>query len=114
MSFLPPDIILACENLGIEPVNIESTGALRFRIDNSMSISRKTACISSFKKALKEYGLDLSRSVTDMTPEWDMSLLMIKRDADGYTIPLFQKNGKPHPEPSHPTGPFQAARHQPL
>ena len=93
-------IHVEAQKLGIEPVRIESSGAMRLRIDNRISVTQKAASLGDFRKVLQEFGLDLSRATTDINSEsqWDMSLLLVKRNGNGFTVPLFDKHGDPYPE----------------
>ena len=97
LKLLPPEIAACAIRLGIEPIRIEGSGAMRLRIDNKLSITQKAAAIKDFKSILKICGLDLGRITTDTTSTsvWDSSLLMIKRDSLGHVVPLFDKFGVP-------------------
>ena len=97
IDHLPPSLMQEAWLLGIEPVRIEDSGAMRFRISNQLALQKKSAAIELFKGVLRDYGLDLSRITTDTTSDsvWDASILMIKRNEFGQTLPLFNKDGSP-------------------
>jgi hypothetical protein len=97
IDHLPPELVQKAWLLGIEPVRIENSGAMRFRISNRLALEKKSAALELFKGVLRDYGLDLSRITTDTTSDsvWDASILMIKRNEFGQTMPLFNKDGSP-------------------
>jgi hypothetical protein len=111
LSYLPPEINTEAMRLGIEPMRIEGSGAMRLRIDNKMPVTVKGEAINSFKAVLRSYGLDLGRITTDTTASsvWDSSLLMIKRNSLGHVVPLFEKSGIPTEEHSGRVGELSGA-----
>lgn len=102
LNHLPPEIYSEAMRLGIEPIRIEGSGAMRLRIDNKMPVTQKGLAINAFKTLLRDYGLDLGRITTDTTANsvWDSSLLMIKRNSLGHVVPLFEKSGVPTADPA--------------
>lgn len=107
LSFLPPDIQSVMKAHGFTPWKIESTGSLRLVVSDEASIEKKTEMVTSLRRALKDYGLDLHRVLGEsaISGGVDRSCLIVKRGASGAVLPLFKDNGEPYPElPGEDTG----------
>lgn len=105
MSFLPPAIQAAMRESGFSPVRIEESGALRLSISNEIPVEKKSSAVAALRRVLLDYGLDLSRTMGDVSSgsPRDESCLVVKRDAGGDMFPLFRMSGEPYPDmPSAP------------
>lgn len=99
-TFLPYAVNSALERYGFQMLRIEASGALRLSISNQIPIEKKADCVTSLRRVLREYGLDLMRGLgaSSARSAVDTSCLMVKRDASGNILPLFQPSGEPPAE----------------
>jgi hypothetical protein len=100
MSFLPPPLLDVMKKCGFSILKVEESGALRLSISNSLPIERKAGLVGELRRTLREYGLDMSRSMSDVSSSSprDESCLVVKRNNYGQVVPLFKPSGEPYPE----------------
>ena len=85
---------------GFSALSIEPTGSLRLSIRDGVSVEKKAEFITTMRRVLRDYGLDLHRSLSEISARNgdDKSCLIVKRNGVGEVVPLFQDSGEPFPE----------------